>query len=129
MVHPSYQVWSYAALIKDYNQTVQDQEIGIAPCAYLHNYQLRPSDPLLAHQYRTYIDDAPVFTSSDALKLRSFIKQHVRKGDQRKILYEIDNGKIRPSKSLQNAISSMIKGNREFVVNANEFLSHLLPNY
>ena len=36
VVHPCYQAWSYAALIRDYNEYVQDNEIGLHPCAYLH---------------------------------------------------------------------------------------------
>ena len=35
VVHPSYQVWSYAQLIKDYNSTVQDMDIDVHPCACL----------------------------------------------------------------------------------------------
>ena len=31
-VHPSYQAWSYAQLIRDYNQTAQDEGIGLFPC-------------------------------------------------------------------------------------------------
>ncbi len=116
VVHPSYQVWSYAALIRDYNETVQNKEIELSPCAYLHNYQLKDDDPLLDHQYMDYIEEAPVFCDHEALKLRSFIQQFIRKGDNKEILYEIDHGKIRPSKSLQNAISSMLKGNREFIM-------------
>lgn len=38
VAHPSYQVWSYATTIEDYNETVQDRQIDIHPCAYLHNY-------------------------------------------------------------------------------------------
>ena len=116
VVHPSYQVWSYATLIKDYNETVQNKEIELSPCAYLHNYQLKEDDPLLDQQYMDYIEEAPVFCDHEALKLRSFIQQFIRKGDNKEILYEIDHGKIRPSKSLQNAISSMLKGNKEFIM-------------
>src|SRR5690554_3338341 len=36
--HPSYQAWSYAAMITDYNETVQKDKIRLYPCAYLHNY-------------------------------------------------------------------------------------------
>lgn len=32
------------------------------------------------------------------------------------MLYDIDSGKIKPSKSLQNAIKSMIEGNQEFIM-------------
>jgi hypothetical protein len=30
--HPSYQAWSYAALIESFNQTVQDKKIKLTPC-------------------------------------------------------------------------------------------------
>lgn len=116
VVHPSYQAWSYASLIRDYNQSVQDQDIKLFPCAFLHNYPLKKNDPLLAPQYQTYIEEAPVFTRGDAFKLREFIKKAVKTGDNEEILYEIDNGKIRPSKSLQNVIASMLEGNEEFIM-------------
>src|SRR5690554_364734 len=35
--HPSYQAWSYAALLEDFNETVQADDIQLRPCAYLHN--------------------------------------------------------------------------------------------
>ena len=52
VVHPSYQAWSYAALIKDYNEYVQDADIELHPCAYLHNYPRVENDPLDAKQYK-----------------------------------------------------------------------------
>lgn len=116
VVHPCYQVWSYATLIRDYNKTVQDQNIVLSPCAYLHNYALKENDPILDEQYKEYIEEAPVFCERDALKLREFIHRFIQKGDDKKILYEIDHGKIRPSKSLQNALSNMLRGNCEFIM-------------
>ena len=116
VVHPSYQVWSYASLIRDYNQSVQDKDIKLSPCAFLHNYPSRENDPILDPQYQTYIEDAPIFVRGDAFKLREFIKRAVKTGDNKEILYDIDNGKIRPSKSLQNAVASMLEGNREFIM-------------
>lgn len=88
----------------------------MSPCAYLHNYALKENDPILDEQYKEYIEEAPVFCERDALKLREFIHRFIQKGDDKKILYEIDHGKIHPSKSLQNAISNMLKGNREFIM-------------
>ena len=38
VAHPSYQAWSYATLINDYNSTVQESSVNLYPCAYLHNY-------------------------------------------------------------------------------------------
>lgn len=112
--HPSYQVWSYAALLEDFNSTVQEDSIGLKPCAYLHNYE--PDEVMTNKFYDEYLQKAPVFLKPDALKLREFIKQFVKYGDKRDILYRIENGKIRPSKSLADNLSSMLQGNKEFVL-------------
>ena len=112
--HPSYQAMTYANLIKDYNESVQIQDINVVPCAYLHNYYFDSDDTLLSNNYKEYIDAAPLFGHSDVLKLRDFIKKYIDNGDDGKILFEIDNGRIRPSKMLQDSLAQMLKGNKEF---------------
>lgn len=116
VVHPSYQAWSYAQLIRDYNQEVQDSDVKLFPCACLHNYIRHQDDPLDAEQYRDYLDEAPAYTKGQLDQLRSFIKKSIVKGDKKEVLYMIDHGRIRPSKSLQESIGSMLKGNREFIM-------------
>lgn len=116
VVHPSYQAWSYAQLIKDYNSTVQDKQISIRPCAFLHNYSRSDNDPIDSDWYSDYLNDAPAFTKGQNSKLREYIKQSIVKGDNKEVLYYVDNGKIRPSKSLQNSIAKMLQGNREFIM-------------
>jgi DUF2075 family protein len=117
VAHPSYQAWSYAALIKDYNQTVQKEDIGLYPCAFLHNYIRKDSDdPLDEAQYALYEEDAPAFAKGDARKLGSFIAKHIKTGDNRDVIYRIDHGKLKPSKSLQDSIAGMVKGKQEFVM-------------
>ena len=116
VVHPSYQAWSYAAMIYDYNQNVQMGNIVLHPCAYMHNYRKSNPEKLEQNQYKEYIEDAPIFARGEVSKLREFIKQSVKVGDDKQLLYDIDNGKIKPSKSLQNSIKSMIEGNQEFIM-------------
>ncbi len=116
VVHPSYQAWSYAQLIKDYNSTVQDKHISINPCAYLHNYARTDNDPIDSSWYEDYLKDAPAFTKGQNNRLREYIRSHIVKGDDKEVLYYVDNGKIRPSKSLQNSIAKMLQGNREFIM-------------
>lgn len=116
VVHPSYQAWSYAQLIKDYNSTVQDKEIRIRPCAYLHNYARKEKDPIDSAWYDEYQKEAPAFTKGQNAKLREYIKNSIVKGDNQEVLYFVENGKIRPSKSLQDAIGKMLKGNPEFIM-------------
>ncbi len=116
VVHPSYQAWSYAAMIYDYNQNVQMGNIILHPCAYLHNYRKSNPEKLEQDQYKEYVEDAPIFARGEVSKLRDFIKKSVKHGDDKQLLYDIDNGKIKPSKSLQDSIKSMIEGNQEFIM-------------
>lgn len=116
VVHPSYQAWSYAAMIYDYNQNVQVESITLHPCVYMHNYRKSIPERLEQEQYKEYVEDAPIFGRGEVHKLRDFIKKSVVYGDNKKLLYDIDNGKIKPSKSLQDSIKSMIEGNREFIM-------------
>ncbi|MDZ4714370.1 MAG: DUF2075 domain-containing protein [Cytophagales bacterium] len=112
--HPSYQAWSYASLLQNFNQTVEEDKISLHPCAYLHNYQL---DDVIRHDhYKEYLEKAPVFLLGDAVRLREFIRQYVKRGDHKRIMYRIDSGKIRPSKMLADSVAGMLKGNREFVM-------------
>ena len=112
--HPSYQAMTYANLIRDYNESVQIKDINVVPCAYLHNYYFGNDDSLLSNNYKEYTDAAPLFGHNDVIKLRDFIKKYIEDGDDGNILYEIDHGRIRPSKMLQDSLSQMLKGNKEF---------------
>jgi len=112
--HPSYQAWSYAALLEGFNEAVYTENIQLKPCAYLHNYM--PDNVITNPFYSDYIAKAPIFLKPDALKLRSFIQSFIRYGDKNKVMLKIDGGRIRPSKSLADSLSSMLKGNDEFVM-------------
>lgn len=116
VVHPSYQAWSYAALIKDYNEFVQDEEIKLHPCAYLHNYPRVENDPLDSKQYEDILADAPAFTYGQREALRKFIKDSITTGDNEDTLVKIEHGKIKPSKQLQDSICGMLNGNKEFIM-------------
>ncbi len=114
VTHPSYQVWSYATLLEDFNSAIQENKISLVPCAYLHNYAA--DDVITNVRYKEYIDKAPVFLKSDALKLQEFIKRFVKYGDRTNILYQIEHGKIKPSKALADSLASMLEGNKEFIL-------------
>ena len=116
VTHPSYQAMSYANLIKDFNETVQLENIGLHPCAFLHNYVISADDPICSQQYQEYIQEAPIFGAEDFAKLRCFIKKYIFDGDDRETLYKIEKGKIRPSKRLQDSLTKMMHGNKEFTM-------------
>jgi DUF2075 family protein len=112
--HPSYQVWSYATLLQNFNETVAEDNISLVPCAYLHNYE---ADNVIRNDhYREYIEKAPVFLRGEAPDLREFIKANVKYGDKTKIIYRIEQSKIRPSKTLADSMVSLLNGNKEFLM-------------
>jgi DUF2075 family protein len=112
--HPSYQAWSYAALLQDLNAAVQDGRMALQPCAYLHNH---PRDGEIDHaNYCEHIERAPLFLKRERAKLQAFIRRHVRHGDRRGALYAIENGRIRPSKMLADSVAALLQGKPEFVL-------------
>lgn len=112
--HPSYQAWSYAAHLEDFNTAVRDGTMALQPCAYLHNH---PRNGEIDHpHYREYIARAPLFLAYERGKLQAFIRDHVRYGDRRGALYAIENGRIQPSKMLADSVAGMLQGKTEFVM-------------
>lgn len=112
--HPSYQAWSYSALIEDYNETVREERISLQPCAYLHN--MDSGEAINDARYAEHTERAPVYISSDAKKLSEFLRRNIRYGDSDNILYRIEHGVIKPSKGLADCLASMLRGNREFIL-------------
>jgi uncharacterized protein len=116
VVHPSYQAWSYATLLEGFNEAVYDGGIGLRPCAYLHNY--RRDGVIDSDHYAEYLAKAPLFFAGEEerLRLRAFIAKYVRRGDRGDVLYQIEHGRIRPSKALADTLSALLKGNAELVL-------------
>ena len=114
--HPSYQAWSYVSLLEGFNELVSTGDILVQGCAYLHNYS--PDGKIDSPHYSEHIQKAPLFLKGleERNKLGDFIKKHVKFGDNKQVLYELDSGKIRPSKELSNSLSGLMKGNQEFVL-------------
>ena len=115
--HPSYQAYSYAVFIRNSSEQVQDENIQIIPCAYLHNYEEKYVNQLNDEIYKTWYKEAPFFIKNQVIDLRNFIKKYItKKSNDGDLLYKIDNGRIRPSKALQDCLVSLMKGNKEFML-------------
>ncbi len=115
VAHPSYQVWSYKRMLQDYNTEVQNRPVCLESCCYLHNYTMHENDPIKQPQY-TFVEDSPIFAKGERDKLQKFIKSVIKYGDRYQVISDIDKAEIRPSKSLQNELASMITGNQEFIM-------------
>lgn len=121
--HPSYQAWSYAELLRNFNTECAPSSdrsaVQVRPCAYLHNYSPKGAEQnVLDPRYAEYLNAAPVFLGgpSEQKHLKSFLKRFLVKGDRGRTIEIVENGEIRPSKALADSIAGMIRGNREFVL-------------
>jgi len=114
--HPSYQAQSYADLLEDFNRSVQQQSIELQPAAYLHNFDPVYREKLDNELYEPYTSEAPLYLRGEAKELRAFLEDQIRVGDDRDALYELNDGDIKPAKSLQDSLLSMLEEQDEFTL-------------
>ena len=113
--HPSYQAYSYSRFIANYSQVVNNNHVHLAPCAYLHNYQPAYKSALSDDIYKDWYTSAPFFIMDEAQEFSDFVKQFVtKKSSSGDLLYLIDHGRIKPTKSLQDALATMVRGTPVF---------------
>ena len=113
--HPSYQAYSYKCLILNYCDDRNVSDKTIQPCAYLHNLGEKFRPVIEDSIYGEWTTEAPVFLQNDVLKMREHIKKYIKlKANDGSLLYKIEEGRLRPTKSLQDALDSMLCGNKEF---------------
>ena len=116
VAHPSYQAWSYASLLENFNTSIEENHISLYPCAYLHNYNTQKYPDILDPIYDDILEKSPLYSKGEIDELKEFIKKYVKYGDNKEILYKIEAGKIKPSQSLQDVLASMLKGNKHFIM-------------
>ena len=115
--HPSYQAYSYACFIRNYSQKVLDDGINLIPCAYLHNYDPDFKQTLSNSIYKEWVSEAPFFIRNETEQFSAFVKKYVtRRSSNGDLLYKIDHGRLKPTKTLQDSLASMVQGNKEFML-------------
>ncbi|MDO0823082.1 DUF2075 domain-containing protein [Desulfosporosinus nitroreducens] len=116
IAHPSYQALSYKRYISDMNEAVYTNNLTPYSCAYLHNYVKKKPEPLTLPQYSYILSGTPIFFSEDSTKLEFFIHKYVGKGNGLDILYQIENGKIKPSRKFIEYVADMFDGNAVYTL-------------
>lgn len=116
VAHPSYQAYSYAKTLENFNTAIQEHQIGLHPCAYLHNYLSSKREQIFAPQYQEVLDAAPIFIKREETKFRKYLLQWVPRPPRENILKIVDQAEIRPSKALQDVLGNMLAGVEEFVL-------------
>ena len=102
--------------VADNTEDVRDSYYDIA-FVFVFNrndYEEKYRNEICHNDYNEIVKLAPVFLMEDAAKLREFIVKYVNKPSDKKLFDIIDYGKLKPSKSLQTAVGSILNGNTEF---------------
>lgn len=114
VVHPSYQAYSYAHHLENYNEFVYENGVQVAACAYLHNCESR--SVVGDARFGFEIERTPVFVKGEITGVQELIRDRISSGTEADLLTRIDNAPVRPSRQLADAAGSMLKGNEEFVL-------------
>lgn len=117
VLHPSAQVGQYKTYLEDGHLAFHAESgIRLSACSYLHNYSPDSSDVLFADKFKDLLQSFPVFTADDNSSLIRFLWTHVAHGDDGEIIRTIEKGKYRASKKLLDHVSTVIKGNSQYIL-------------
>lgn len=112
--HPSYQAWSYASHLSQFNEFIYENDFNVDSCAYLHNCE---SEAVLRDsRFDELTQLSPVFKKGEFTQLRNFVKERIVRGSSADVMRKIDASPMRPSSQLADSIGRMLKGYDEFVL-------------
>ena len=115
-VHPSWQAYSYGSTISNFNEYVENSGIEINTCTFLHNYKRKFIDELVHPIYTEGLSKARPFISDQYKDLARFISKYISRPSKNRILFEIDRGRIRPSKMLADCLGNLLNGIDEYTL-------------
>jgi uncharacterized protein len=112
VLHPSAQVGQYRQYLRDAQTAFYDGDrpIGLAACAYLHNYFAVENDALFAAPFEPLLAEYPVFTGDDVDRLARHLVARLEAGDGLSVLQRIEESRYRPSRKLMDHVAEMIRG-------------------
>lgn len=110
-VHPSWQAFSYGTTITNFNEYVEENPVNIYTCCFLHDYKTEYTDEIKNKIYLEGLAKAPAFLSNEWRRFAEFIGSKIQSETDINLLYELSNGRIKPSKFLVQCLSDSLQGN------------------
>lgn len=120
VVHPAYQVSTYKDLLCDYNKYIQNNNVLVVPCVVMHNYAI--DDVINSSLFSDITKGVNMFYKNDFEKLIDFINISFVKGDNGKIINNIEKSEFYPSKKLQDTIADLMAGKECFKLLDNQMV-------
>ncbi|MBR4444501.1 MAG: DUF2075 domain-containing protein [Solobacterium sp.] len=113
-VHPSWQAYSYGTTISNFNEYVDQNNVRIYSCTFLHDYEEAYAGEIRNEVYAEGLSKAPAFLSDEWDAFAEFIGKKIQRKSTANLLYSIEQGRIRPSEFLVNTLGEALNGNHVF---------------
>ena len=116
--HPSVQVGQYQQYLVDTHSAFYEgnDPIQVGACSYLHNYEIRPNDVLLAAKFSETIAKYPVFGSDAVDGLANYLQSRLTTGRGESVLARIEQSTYRPSRKLMDYVAETIAGRSPWIL-------------
>lgn len=117
-LHPSAQVGQYRKYLEGTSTVFHEGErpVGLAACAYLHNYHPVPDDHLYAPRFDGLLEECPAFCADEVPQLESFLTERLAGGNGQAVMTKVEASRYRPSRKLMDHVAEMIGGRPEYVL-------------
>jgi hypothetical protein len=114
--HPSAQAQGYQRHLEDFRRAFQGNDrIGLASCAYCHNYPgIVPDEGLFHPQFDALRTTTPTFGERDAALLARYLEARLKRGHGTPVIEAYDRAGIGPSQSLVDHAGAMIREQNVF---------------
>ncbi len=124
VAHPSVQVGQYQQYLADTHSAFYegDHPIRLGACSYLHNYEIRVNDALLAPKFSDTIARFPVFGADAVNGLTNYLHDRLLAGQGESVLTRIEQSKYRPSRKLMDYVAETIAGRGPWVLLDEQFV-------
>jgi hypothetical protein len=118
VAHPSVQVGQYQQYLADTHSAFYegDNPIQLDACSYLHNYEILPTDVLIAPKFTEVIARYPVFGADAVDALKDYLRDRLASGKGAGVLARIEQSKYRPSRKLMDYVAETIAGRGPWVL-------------
>ncbi|HEX4825832.1 MAG TPA: DUF2075 domain-containing protein [Candidatus Polarisedimenticolaceae bacterium] len=118
VLHPAAQVNQYERYLEDSHTAFYEgtAPVGLASCAYLHNYYATDGDTLFTDRFASILSRSPVFTADDVDPLQEFLRVRLSSGHGEPVLRRVEQSKYRPSKKLLEHVGKLVKGHPTYVL-------------
>ena len=116
--HPSVQADVYRMYLEDCHTAFYEgsDPVILNACAYLHNYNPVPDDPLFAGKFQQTVQSTPSFTADNVPGFEQYLVSRLQRGGGLDVLQRIEQSRYRPSKKLMDHVANVIKGKSEYIL-------------